>query len=646
MTDDVSVVPLSDAQQRRDEQRRREECAVEPIRTPGLIQSYGLLLAVDETTGTVVVASENAAHWLGRSLAEAEDETVAWALANGSAVDPLRVDFDGGPCDMIVHRGTAPLLVEFERVVPDLAYVRTGVVSAIQRLSHVTDPEVLCTTAAAEMKALTGFDRVMCYRFHRDGHGEIVADEREPDMEPYLGLHFPASDIPSQARALYLEKRSRVIAHTEDPGIPLVGAVADPLDLGATELRMASPHHLQFMRNMGQVATLSFAVVVADELVGMFTLAHRAPRRPPVLLRRALEVMASQVGTQLAAAEEIRRLRRELDARERRGALVAPLYGARPAEEVLLRGRYTVLDLIPAEGAHLRLGGTVHTLGRVPDTAELDAVLASLSHGFVSEALPEQRPDLAAAMPGVAGLLTVPLSDDGDALTFFRGDVTREVVWLGDQSAANRADPLSPRRSFSAWRESVVGRSTPWGVHERDARDLAEAIREGLARRRDAELAELAHHDPLTGLHNRRYLDDHLASLADADGDVALIFLDLDDFKLVNDRHGHETGDAVLTAVGRRLAACARATDVVARLGGDEFVIVLGETSADAAQGVADRALEALGEPVVVAETIIAVTASAGVVAGPARDAARELLDEADAAMYRAKRAGRGRLSA
>ena len=205
----------------RSEMRRARECAAEPIRTIGRIQSHGILFAVDELTDAVVMTSENASRWLGLKLRGAGDATFDWALSHSLALDPVRAEFDGQPYDVVVHRGTSPLIVELEPVVVGLDYVRTGVVGAIQRLASMTDPDELQQTAAHEIKRITGYDRVMCYQFHEDGHGQVVADEREPDMESYFGLHFPASDIPSQARALYLEKRSRVIADTDDPGLGL-----------------------------------------------------------------------------------------------------------------------------------------------------------------------------------------------------------------------------------------------------------------------------------------------------------------------------------------------------------------------------------------------------------------------------------------
>ena len=638
-----------------EELRRLAECAKEPIRTPGSIQSHGTLLGVDPAAATVVVASENAAGWLGRPIAEAGNAALEYAARTGNAVDPVRVEWAGEPADAVVHRVDGLAIVELEPVVDGLEYVRTGVVSAIQRLSTIGSVEELRREAVVELRRLTGFDRVMMYHFHPDGHGEVVADEHAEGMEPYLGLHFPSSDIPPQARALYVTKLCRAIVSTSDPGIPLVALPGSPyaddvraLDLSHAELRSVSPYHLQYMRNMGQASTVSFSIVEQGRLVGMITCAHRTVRRLPVLLRRSLEVLATQIGMQLASLTEIERLRRTVEVRERRAALLAPLYASDDIPEALLGGSRTVLDLVPADGVIVRIDGESRTAGTVPPAAAVDAVLARLGgEALTSECLERDRPDLAALLPGVAGLLVVPLDAEGDTLVFVRGEVAREISWLGDPGSANRPDDLAPRVSFSAWRQSVRGRSEPWGPVVEEAADLGRELQIALQRRAESRLAELAMRDALTGLFNRRYLVERLAT----PGPVgphgkALLFVDLDDFKRVNDEHGHDVGDAVILESARRLSAYSRAQDVVVRLGGDEFIVIVDGIADTDATALAERIVQALAVPIVVGGTIVAITASCGIVIAEPGSSREGLLEAADAAMYRAKRAGRNRVSA
>lgn len=162
----------------------------------------------------------------------------------------------------------------------------------------------------------------------------------------------------------------------------------------------------------------------------------------------------------------------------------------------------------------------------------------------------------------------------------------------------------------------------------------------------EAELAVRANHDPLTGLLNRaaieREVDVAVARAADRGQEVGLLFIDLDGFKAVNDTLGHEAGDEVLRAVGRRLTGAVRATDRVARLGGDEFVVLIGALQGvDEAESTARRVLDGLGPPVDVADGL-SVLASIGIaVVGPGTDPlAGSLIGLADRAMYVAKQAG------
>lgn len=633
-----------------DELRRLEECAREPIRTPGMIQAHGALLGIDPATQVVVVASENASGWLGHPFSEIANDDLEYAARTGQAIDPVRVTWEGAPADAIVHRVDDLTIVELEAVPAGGEYARTAVVDAITRLSSLTSLDELRSEAAAAIRRITGFDRVMIYHFHADGHGEVVADDRDPEMEPYLGLHFPASDIPPQARALYISKLGRAIASTTAPPIPLLAVAGDArsIDLSNAELRAVSPYHLQYMRNMGQASTFSLSLVENGRLVGMITCAHRTERRLPVLLRRSLEVLAGQIAMQLASMREIARLQHMVAVRERRVALLAPLYASDDIHAALLSGAQTVLDLVPADGVFVRVGGTSRVAGDVPKVGEVARLLERL-HGepFVSECLSHDRPDLAELVPDVAGLIVVPLTERGDALVFFRAEKLRDISWLGDPGAANRPNELSPRTSFSAWERTVRGRSEAWGTVAAEAAELGHELEIALQRRAEAQLAELAMRDALTGLHNRRYLVERLATGGPVgEHGKALLFVDLDDFKRVNDTYGHDVGDAVILEVAQRLAAHSREQDVVVRLGGDEFVVLLDGVLGADVNAIAGRMIESIAEPIIAGGVPIGITASCGFVVAEPGSPRAGLLEAADAAMYRAKRGGRNRVSA
>ena len=636
---------------------RLEECSQEPIRTPGAIQPHGALFGFDRESRRLLVASENAEQFIGIPVATMLGKTVDELIESSeiallqnaatSGANPARIRIHDRRFDAIVHRDGPVTFVELEPGAEiDELDAASHVYGAASRLAPLAVRAELLAATAAEFRSLTGFDRVMVYHFHDDGHGEVVAEARPDDMQPYLGLHFPASDIPVQARQLYLTKLSRAIVSTIEAPVGLLAdanvAAAD-LDLSVAELRSVSPFHLQFMRNMGQASTVSFSLIHQGELIGMITCAHRTERRLPFLLRRSLEVLASQVALQLGSARDVRMLAEEVRRHELRSLLLSKMVGTDDLSSALLEGDPTILQLIPADAAAVRLEGDLRYTGDAP-AAEVLTALAERG-AFESGCISRDAPDLVELLPGFAGMLLVPIGSNGDFIALFRREVLQSVRWLGDLAESNRVTPLSPRVSFAAWTESVTGTSLPWEDAAAAAGDFAAALERALAAREEARLAGLALRDPLTSLPNRRFLHDELERVLSRGSELSLLFVDLDDFKAVNDTFGHDAGDSVLLEVARRLIAQVRNQDRVARLGGDEFVIVCENMTAAAAERVAGRVIASIEKPIAIKDVDALVTASCGIVAGWSGATSAELLDRADAAMYRAKAGGRNRVS-
>ncbi len=657
-----------------DEQARLSECAREPIHVPGAVQPHGVLLAVDPATFEVVQVSANCGRLLGAEVPEVLGRPLeaavgpgcsrrlrtAHAAADDGTVPALRARTGGPPVDVSAHGSGGFLVVEIEpagSVSP--ARVLTGLHAATERLFRSRTVEEVRTVAAQEIRRLTGFDRVMVYHFHPDGHGEVVAEDRVEDVEPYLGLHYPASDIPAQARRLYVLQPSRHIVLGPEGPAPLLRpagtADATPLDLSRAHLRAVSPHHVQFMRNMGIGASMSLPLVHDGELVGMLSCGDRRARHLPHALRQACEVLAQQLTSRLTALHETRQLSRRLEVQQVRTRLVEQMVGAEDVSDGLTRGEVTLLDLVPAHGAVISLDEEFVQVGRTPPKADVLAVverLRSTEEGnlpLVSDALALERPDLAELLPSTAGVVFVPFGGDRDYLLWFRREVVQTLDWLGDQSAQNRDTPLSPRNSFSSWRQSVSGRCLPWDpVEVSEACELRRDIDAVLLRRAESRLAHLGLHDALTGLPNRRLLMDRLGHALDRHergSAVALLFIDLDRFKLVNDSFGHDVGDALLLHAAHRIKHAARASDTVARLGGDEFMVLCEDTDAVAAGALAQRIVDAFQEPVESEGRELRITASIGVTTAQEHHRPADLLREADTAMYLAKKEGRNRAS-
>lgn len=633
------------------ERARLEECSSEPIRFPGSIQPHGALLGFDRENRRVVVVSENARQFLGLEpreiLGQSAEQLLGDAVIPGlglaaKGANPRDILLEGQLYDAIVHRDGPMLFLELEPQQSDFSErdAAAATFAAAHRLSRYSNHAGLLEQITEEFRQLTGFDRAMLYHFHEDGHGEVVSDARAEGMQPYLGLHFPASDIPTQARALYLTKVSRAIISTETPPVALLSSRDAGVDLTHAELRAVSPFHLQFMRNMGQASTVSFSLIYADMLIGMITCASNTERRLPFLVRRNLEVLANQVALQLGAAAELSSLGRRTRSLGLRTNLLGKIVASHDIAGALLDGDFTLSDVIASDAFAVRLSGETRTDG----TSGLDSLDRLIGQpAIATSSLAVDHPDLAAAFPGFAGLLVAPIGDEGDFLAFFRREVEQTIDWLGDQTEANRAKTLSPRLSFAAWQQSVSGHSQHWGDTAETVAILASDVRNALLRRDESRLATLAMLDPLTGLDNRRSLTAYLDRRQGAAGEISLLFIDLDFLKVVNDTHGHEAGDAVIIETARRLVEQTRSDDRVVRLGGDEFVVMCEKSSRGQAERLAQRIIAATRVPI--GPQGYVVTASIGIVTLAANAATSEMLDQADAAMYRAKQNGRDGIS-
>jgi light-regulated signal transduction histidine kinase (bacteriophytochrome) len=490
-------------------------CDREPIRTPGAIQPHGALLALRAGDHMVVQASANAEVFLGMPASALLGHPISTLLGSAQAAhlravldasaargeDRARVPFrvtlvvDGAPrlLDCAVHAvrtAATPLVVlEFERAAPHDTLSLHGfhalVRQTMARVQAAPTLPAIAQAVAEQVRVITGYDRVWVYRFHEDLHGEIIAESRRAGIASWLGLHYPASDIPAPARALFVEHPLRVIADAHYEPVPVLAAPGPdaeaPLDLGGAVLRSVSPVHIQYMHNMGVRASLVVSLVHEGRLWGLVSGHHYdAPRTVPYEVRTVCEFLAQGFAIQLAMAE--RGAEREALLRVR--GLVAPLLERlRRTDDpsaVLVAGTPALADLIGAGGLAVVEQGRVRTGGAVPPPDVIAALLAWLesrpadgpprSDGvtLVTDALGTHCPPLAPHADVASGLLAVRTAPSpGEWLLAFRPEHVRTIRWAGDpqkpvELASDGTARLTPRASFAEWVESVRGRARPW----------------------------------------------------------------------------------------------------------------------------------------------------------------------------------------
>lgn len=495
-------------------------CDREPIHIPGSIQPHGLLLALHPDTLEVLqVAGDGAllpaAPSPGMAAAELLPRGVLDAIADlpedlaPTAGRALEVTLPGGRrLDIVAHRTPAGLILEVEPLEGGAGAVRASampsVLSMIARLAEAGTAQDFCVAAAEEVRRVTGFDRVMVYRFEPDDSGAVIAEARDPGIPSYLGLHYPASDVPAQARALYAQNWLRIIPDARYVPAPLVPPVSpltgQPTDLSCCALRSVSPLHLEYLANMGVRASMSLSIMRGGRLWGLIACHHRVPRRLPVATRGACELFARLFSLQLQAKEEA-----EDHAYARRiSRLQEGLVQVMAREENLalglIRQRPNLLDLVASEGVALLIEGNYAAAGRVPEEGAVRAFAAwagaRAGDGVIAlDNLAEAFPPAAAFAEVAAGALVLSVTrDPRDCIIWFRPELVRTVTWAGNPNkpveVTAEGARLSPRRSFDAWRETVRGRCRPWRAIEVEAvRSLRVALLEVVLRRID-EVAE------------------------------------------------------------------------------------------------------------------------------------------------------------
>jgi light-regulated signal transduction histidine kinase (bacteriophytochrome) len=482
-----------------------DACAREPIHVPGAIQPHGVLVALLD--GKVVALSDNAERFLGRPVAvgapalEALGEALTEEIRDWSAsaeTTLLREATVGGRSFVVsAHRSQALAVVELEsapetdRETLEALYPRVR--TFVERLQELRSLDDLCREAAAQVRALTGFDRVLVYRFDADGHGTVLGEDRNDRLPGYLGHRFPASDIPAQARALYKLNRLRIIPDADYRPVavrpasnPMTGS---PIDLSLSVLRSVSPVHLEYMRNMGTPASMSVSIMVDGELWGLISCHHAEPRRVSPQVRASCDFLAQIVSLQIGSLGRMFLAARRVELQGVQRTLLTAMAGAHVFTDALVQNPSLWLGLADAEGAAVVSGETLLAAGRAPPPEEIRRLVSWLDTRrapelFVTDRLGQVMPDARGLIGSASGVLAVPISEiTSSYILWFRPEVVKTITWAGDPSKP--VDPetpgrLHPRRSFEAWSEQVRGRAEPWGEAElqtvREMRDAVVAV--------------------------------------------------------------------------------------------------------------------------------------------------------------------------
>jgi chemotaxis family two-component system sensor kinase Cph1 len=479
------------------------------------IQSHGVLLVLQEPSLDILQVSRNAASMLDISLEQlletnledlldpyqigriksrlAED---ALDFTNPTKVWVKKTQEDYTVFDAVFHRNSDGILIlELEPAIsedniPFLSFYHLAKAS-INQLQESASLEDYCQIIAETVRKVTEFDRVMLYKFDRDGHGCVVAEDKLESIQSYLGLHFPESDIPKPARKMFLSNLIRLIQDSQEVPVdifPVLNPVTErPIDLSSSTLRSPYPCHVEYLHNMGVGASLTISLIKEGRLWGLIACHHQTPKFVSFELRKACEFLGRMIFTEILTREE----NEDSDYRIKLNEIHSSLIDCISQEGNFIAGlidhQSNLLNLTSAQGAAICFGGNYTKAGETPQEEDLENLINWLQKNvdeevFYTDSLPKVYPEAEKFKNIGSGLLAIPIGKRNYVL-WFRPEVIQTVNWGGNPELAFEVHEeegnlrLCPRKSFELWKETVSLTSLPWqSVEIKAALDLRKAI--------------------------------------------------------------------------------------------------------------------------------------------------------------------------
>jgi chemotaxis family two-component system sensor kinase Cph1 len=476
-------------------------CDNEPIHIPGKIQSHGFLIVID--AGCIIrYYSANLSDYLdnlpdkilGRHVNSIEpligknepadfiNQLITFGRTNGfEQTNPFNTDIQGKPFHLIISTSADFYLLEFEPTKSDsIADVHKLIGRSISEMLADKSLQNLLINSATQVKNVIGYDRVMIYRFAEDDHGEVVAEAKNEELPSWLGLHYPASDIPKQARELYKRNLTRLIANVnvEPTAIFTTADNKVPLDMTNSHLRAVSPVHIQYLKNMGVYSSFSISLLYKKELWGLIACHNYSPRFIDYRSRES----AKLIGQILSSALEFRQDEENQQMQERYKDAVDQLSRLmlkdNDIEYALTGHTVTLLNAVDAAGAVLVFENGITKLGITPTDTQISGLVHWLKNNvpetfYYTNKLPAEFPEAALYRNVASGIMVTMLSRElGEYVIWFKPERLQTITWAGNpekpaiMTGEGNMKHISPRNSFEEWSQTVSGTSKPWTNEE------------------------------------------------------------------------------------------------------------------------------------------------------------------------------------
>jgi chemotaxis family two-component system sensor kinase Cph1 len=465
-------------------------CEQEPIHIPGSIQEHGFLIGIHNNIHLVNFCSENIYGFTGIKHSEAigksfidlfgadEYDSLLLFMAEErfSASHLHRLHIEGKVFNCSIHLSNETIIIEAEpeEVKPRPLYdVYAQTRQFLYYLEAPSTLQELCMRVAENIREITGYDRVMIYRFDDQYNGEVFAESVGDSFEPFMGLHYPHTDIPPQARELYLKNLVRLIPDISYSPVAIFtngNGTNASLDLSFSVLRSVSPIHIQYLQNMGVGATLTISLLHEKKLWGLVACHHYSAKNIPYEVKIAAQLQGHFITSQI----DTRKQNEEYDLTRRCNEAVLKAMAFYESEgfyalKELVNQKF-VLQICNASGVAIKIENEVFTGGTTPAEKTILDIAEKIKEDriqtiFSTEAAASDFPFLQISPDECAGLLFDFLTADKQSwIMWFRKQTISEINWAGDPSKAIVKDEkgLSPRNSFALWKEVVRGKSLPW----------------------------------------------------------------------------------------------------------------------------------------------------------------------------------------
>ncbi len=470
-------------------------CEKEPIHIPGKIQAHGFLLVIHRHSLRILQASANLSDFtdltahdaIGLAIHELVPEhSIQFVLelmdkGDSDTLNPLQVNIVHNGKEVayncITNQAPGVWLMEFEpaasssiELVDQAFHLLPTINTRLRKTDNVRD---LGQTVCDEVRSYTQYDRVMLYRFDADWNGEVVAEARSQEVHSFVGHHYPASDIPRQARELFFRNPIRIIPNVEyTPAALIPEKTASDIDMTYSVLRNVSPIHIQYLKNMGVAASLTISVIVDNRLWGMIACHHRTPIFVDYNKRKVCELIGRMFSSHLLLKEELEGATYAKRIQNNTEELYQQMYREMSIVNGIRNGDQRWLHSTGAEGVAINYQGRIYTLGTTPAPEQIDRLYHWLSQQpfndiYYTNSLQQHFPSAVEFAGTASGVLVTPISRSSEEyVVWFRPELVKTIHWAGNPDKAAAFDPatmqLSPRQSFEVWKQIVYGVSAPW----------------------------------------------------------------------------------------------------------------------------------------------------------------------------------------